>query len=62
LVGFWLKSWANISQFLSRAITKTLNWHDLHGLFHTQRTIICIYQEMLEWMSSKLIGLVADGW
>jgi hypothetical protein len=25
-------------------------------------TIICIYQEMMEWMSSKLIGLVADGW
>jgi hypothetical protein len=65
LVGFWLKSWANSSSFCF-FLTKTLNRHDLQGLFHTQRTIIyhiiCIYQEMMEWMSSKLIGLVADGW
>jgi hypothetical protein len=24
-------------------------------------TIISIYQEMMEWMSSKLIGVVNDG-
>jgi hypothetical protein len=50
--------------FFACTLAKILFQQDWHmGCFtpwEPSLTIICIYQEMMEWMSSKLIGVVAD--